>query len=193
MTNAQYTNYQYMNNIPTQDIYQKAIKFAGEAHKNQLVPGTESNYLLHLSNVAMEVLFAYMDNQNFDLDFAVRLALLHDIIEDTEVTFSELTDNFDKKIADGVLALTKNKKLDKKIQLADSLDRIHKQPKEVGIVKLADRITNLQKPPSRWNIEKKKSYLLQATNIYAILAKSNDYLANRLDTKIKEYEQYIIH
>ena len=51
----------------TQDIYQKAIKYAGKAHKNQLVPGTESNYLLHLSNVAMEVLFAYMDNQNFDI------------------------------------------------------------------------------------------------------------------------------
>lgn len=179
--------------MPTQDLYQKAIKFAGEAHKNQIVPGTESNYLLHLSNVAMEVLFAYMDNQNFDLNFAVQLALLHDIIEDTEVTYSELTEIFDNKIADGVLALTKDKKLAKKFQLNDSLERIHKQPKEVGIVKLADRITNLQKPPALWNIEKKKSYLLQVTDIYAILAKSNDYLANRLDTKIREYEQYIIH
>ncbi|RLD74461.1 MAG: bifunctional (p)ppGpp synthetase/guanosine-3',5'-bis(diphosphate) 3'-pyrophosphohydrolase, partial [Bacteroidetes bacterium] len=78
----------------TQDIYQKAIKFAGEAHKNQLVPGTESNYLLHLSNVAMEVLFAYMQNQDFELDFAIQLALLHDSIEDTEVTYNDLAINF---------------------------------------------------------------------------------------------------
>ena len=181
-----------INNILTQDLYQKAIKYAGQAHKNQLVPGTESNYLLHLSNVAMEVLFAYKDNQNFDLDFAVQLALLHDIIEDTDVTYSELTEDFDKKIADGVLALTKNKNLDNKIQLADSLDRMLKQPKEIGMIKLADRITNLQKPPDIWNIKKRKSYLKQAVDIYTILAKNNLYLANRLNTKIKEYEQYII-
>ncbi len=175
----------------TQDLYQKAIKYAGEAHKNQNVPGTESNYLLHLSNVAMEVLFAYMHKQNFTLDFAIQLALLHDIIEDTEITYSELKEKFDKKIAEAVLALSKDKKLNKNFQLKDSLERIHKQPKEVGIVKLADRITNLQKPPAHWKLDKKKSYLKQATDIYTFLAKSNDYLANRLNTKIKEYEQYI--
>ncbi len=176
----------------TQDLYQKAIKYAGQAHKSQNVPGTESNYLLHLSNVAMEVLFAYMHKQNFTLDFAIQLALLHDIIEDTEITYSELTKKFDKQIADGVLALSKDKKLTKNFQLKDSLERIHKQPKEVGIVKLADRITNLQKPPAHWKLDKKKSYLKQAIDIYTFLAKSNDYLANRLSSKIKEYEQYIL-
>ncbi|MEN8121615.1 MAG: HD domain-containing protein [Bacteroidota bacterium] len=175
----------------TQDIYQKTIKFAGEAHKNQLVPGTESNYLLHLSNVAMEVLFAYMDNQNFDLNFAVQLALLHDTVEDTEVTYNELTEKFDTKIGDGVLALTKNKNLDKKIQLADSLDRILKQPSEVSIVKLADRITNLQKPPIFWNVKKRKIYLKQAFEIFKSLSGNNIFLAKRLEIKIKEYEQYI--
>ena len=177
----------------TQDIYQKAIKFAGEAHKNQLVPGTESNYLLHLSNVAMEVLFAYMQNQDFELDFAIQLALLHDSIEDTEVTYKDLTIKFNEKIADGVLALSKDKKVSKDFQLNDSLERILKQVKEVGIVKLADRITNLQKPPAHWNLEKKQSYLKQANEIHNRLAKNNEYLANRLDTKIKEYEQFTIN
>ena len=46
----------------TQEIYQKAIKFSGEKHKNQKVPGTEANYLVHISNVAMEILVAYMIN-----------------------------------------------------------------------------------------------------------------------------------
>ena len=67
----------------TQELYQKAIKFAGEKHSNQKVPGTNSNYVLHISNVAMEVLFAYNFENNFDVDFAVQVALLHDTIEDT--------------------------------------------------------------------------------------------------------------
>ena len=38
-----------------QSIYQKAMKFAGEKHASQKVPGSNANYLLHLSNVAMEI------------------------------------------------------------------------------------------------------------------------------------------
>ena len=53
--------------------YQKAIKFAGEVHKAQLVHGSNSNYLLHISNVAMEILVAYQNNKDFDIDFAVQI------------------------------------------------------------------------------------------------------------------------
>ncbi|RLD56908.1 MAG: bifunctional (p)ppGpp synthetase/guanosine-3',5'-bis(diphosphate) 3'-pyrophosphohydrolase, partial [Bacteroidetes bacterium] len=44
-----------------------------------------------------------------------------------------------------------------------------------------------------WNLEKKQSYKKQAIEIHKSLAKNNDYLANRLDTKIKEYEQFFIN
>ena len=49
-----------------QSLYQKTIKFAGEKHAHQKVPGTNSNYLLHISNVAMEVIAAYMQEPNFN-------------------------------------------------------------------------------------------------------------------------------
>ena len=35
----------------TQTLYQKVMKFAGEKHKDQKVPGTEANYLLYCSNM----------------------------------------------------------------------------------------------------------------------------------------------
>ena len=38
-----------------QEKYQKAIAFAGYVHKNQLVPGKEYNYVVHISNVAAEI------------------------------------------------------------------------------------------------------------------------------------------
>lgn len=174
-----------------QDKYQKAIKFAGEKHKSQLVPGTESNYLLHISNVAMEVLLAHQHAPDFDLELAAQLALLHDTIEDTNTDFEELVDHFGEAVAAGVLALSKNVELPSKAeQMEDSLRRINAQPKEVGIVKLADRITNLQEPPHYWSTEKMLTYRSEAEQINQALGNKNDYLNKRLVDKIAAYEQY---
>jgi (p)ppGpp synthase/HD superfamily hydrolase len=175
----------------TQEIYQKAIKFAGEKYRNQKVPGTESNYLLHISNVAMEILLAHRVNEDFDLNYAVQLALLHDTLEDTETELSELEGNFGKKIALGVEALTKNDNLiSKKEKMNDSLFRINKLEKEVGIVKLADRITNLQNPPKHWEKDKIENYLNEAILISKMLNNKNKFLNKRLETKIIEYKKY---
>jgi len=175
----------------TQSLYQKAIKFAGKKHKDQLVPGTKSNYLMHLSNVAMEILIASHHTNNFDTDFAVQVAILHDTLEDTNTTFKELEENFGKSVTEAVYALTKNKGLPKEQHMQDSLNRIKKLQHEVWAVKLADRITNLQPPPSHWDTEKKQKYLDQAKLILKELNDGNDYLAKRLETKIIEYNDYL--
>lgn len=176
----------------TQEIYQKAIKFAGEKHKNQRVPGTESNYLLHISNVAMEILLAYHKNNSFDKDFAIQLALLHDTMEDTETNFEEIESKFGHRVALGVQALTKDENLSsKKERMIDSLKRINALEKEVGMVKLADRITNLQEPPIHWKKDKIQNYLNEAKLINETLNNKNEYLNNRLQTKIDDYKIYI--
>lgn len=175
-----------------QELYQEAIKFAGEKHKNQKVPGTESNYVLHISNVAMEILVAYNESNNFNLNYAVQLALLHDTLEDTETEVEELTEKFGDKVAFGVQALTKNENLtSKEERMIDSLSRINELEKEVGMVKLADRITNLQEPPKHWATDKIKKYLNEAMSINEKLNKKNTYLNSRLGTKIADYEKYL--
>ncbi|NOR28428.1 MAG: HD domain-containing protein [Lutibacter sp.] len=175
-----------------QDTYQKAIKFAGEKHCNQKVPGTNSNYLLHLSNVAMEILMAYNADSNFDLDFTIQVALLHDTIEDTETSFDEIKNEFGEKVALGVEALTKNNHLaSKNEKMIDSLNRINKLDKEVGMAKLADRITNLQEPPSYWSKDKTINYLEEAKMLHKMLHNKNEYLNMRLKNKINEYKKYI--
>ncbi|MBW1296296.1 HD domain-containing protein [Aquimarina litoralis] len=175
----------------TQEIYQKAIKFAGEKHKNQKVPGTEANYLLHISNVAMEVMIAHKTTNDFDINYAIQLALLHDTLEDTDTKFSELAEKFGENVALGVQALTKKENLaSKKEKMIDSLHRINQLEKEVGIVKLADRITNLQEPPKHWKKDKIQYYLEEAKLIGKILDNKNQYLTSRLQTKITEYQKY---
>jgi guanosine-3',5'-bis(diphosphate) 3'-pyrophosphohydrolase len=172
-----------------QDIYQKTIKFAAQLHtnKNQTIPGSNLSYVVHLSNVAMEILVASQKSENFDTEFAVQVALLHDTLEDTDVTFEELENEFGKPVADAVLALTKNDDLQKDTKMTDSLQRIKEQPKEVWAVKLADRITNLQRPPYFWKEEKIKKYNEEAQIILEELRGGNEYLENRLEEKIEEY------
>ena len=174
-----------------QELYQNAMKFAGEKHCHQKMTGSASNYLLHLSNVAMEVLIAHKELADFDLGFAIQVAILHDVIEDTDTAPEEIEELFGAKVKNGVLALTKNKTIEpKEERMIDSLKRINKETKEVGLVKLADRITNLQQPPPTWAKSKIKAYHQQAKIIANQLVNKNQYLHNRLETKIEEYEHY---
>lgn len=172
-----------------QELYQNAIKFAAIKHaqKNQVVPGTKLPYLLHLSNVAMEILIADRETKSWDVDLAVQLALLHDTLEDTDTELDELETIFGARVAEGVAALTKNASLPKEDQMMDSLTRIKKLDKEVWSVKLADRITNLQPPPHFWKPEKIIRYRNEAILILSELKGANDYLEKRLAEKIGEY------
>ncbi|MVM35307.1 HD domain-containing protein [Spirosoma sp. HMF4905] len=176
-----------------QSLYQQAIKFAAVKHveKNQLVPGTNLPYVVHLSNVAMEILVAAHYSSTFNLAYAIQLALLHDTLEDTSTTFEEVSAAFGVEVAQGVLALTKNDALSKAEQMLDSLKRIKELPTEVWAVKLADRITNLQVPPSYWDDAKKSGYRQEAMIILHELNGGNAYLEKRLNEKIMDYKQYI--
>ena len=172
-----------------QSFYQKAIKFAAAKHaeQNQTVPGTNLPYVVHLSNVAMEILIASFHSENFNLDFAVQVALLHDTLEDTSSTFGELETEFGVDIAKAVLALTKNTELPNDNQMQDCMRRIKLLSPEVWAVKLADRITNLQPPPPHWDNDRKIRYREEAGLILSELKDGNEFLAKRLEEKIEEY------
>ncbi len=171
-----------------QILYQDAIKFAAYKHmeKRQKVKGTNLPYVVHLSNVAMEIFMAAPKTKNFNLIYAIQTALLHDTIEDTETTFDEIKDSFGEDIAIAVLALSKDDNLPKDKQISDSLAKIKKLQKEVWAVKLADRITNLQPPPANWSRAKNIKYLKESQVILDELRDGNQYLANRLKAKIYE-------
>jgi (p)ppGpp synthase/HD superfamily hydrolase len=126
-----------------------------------------------------------------DGDLAIQCALLHDTLEDTDVTYELLIDKFGRAVADGVQALTKDASLPKTERMADSLKRIAKQRNEIGMVKLADRITNLQPPPDDWTDGKKSIYLDQAREIHTALKHTSPFLSQRLCEKIAAYEELI--
>ncbi len=175
----------------SQDRYTKAYRFAAQAHHGQLVPGTDLPYIMHLSFVSMEVIACLEREKDRDGDLAVQCALLHDVIEDTPVTYQDVEREFGPSVAQGVLALTKNESLAKERRMQDSLLRIRQQPGEIWIVKLADRICNLAPPPAHWNREKIERYREEAIEIYAALSAASNYLGRRLAMKIEEYKRYV--
>ena len=172
---------------PLQRIYQKTIAFAAQRHGTQKLIGNDTPYIVHLANVAMEILFAARHTPDFNMRLALQLALLHDVLEDTSTTESELLPLFGAEVTAGVKALTKNTTLPKTDRMTDSLRRILGQPKEVWSVKMADRITNLQPPPPQWSAEKVAEYKAEAIVIYDTLNAGNTYLAVRLKTVIENY------
>lgn len=154
--------------------------------------GERVEYINHIGSVVFEVLNATKFTENMNSDLAVKCAMLHDTIEDTVFDYEKVHQLFGDQVAKGVMALTKNDEIVGSLEkMRDSLSRIKQQPIEVWAVKMADRICNLYEPPYYWDDEKKLKYIEEAEIIFDELKDANQYLAERLKTKIKEYYRFI--
>lgn len=167
------------------DAYGKALQFAARAHGEQKTP-KGLPYVVHVTTVAAEALAAAAV-EGRDAELVAACALLHDVVEDTKTTVAELEAAFGPKVAAGVSALTKDSRLPKDRKMADSLERILKQPREIAVVKLADRIANMAPPPTHWTPEKVESYRAEAKEILAALGAASPVLAARLKARIEAY------
>jgi (p)ppGpp synthase/HD superfamily hydrolase len=180
-------------NIWDREKYIKAWNFSSLHHSGQKYGSSKQDlyidYLTHIGMVCMEIIWALQNsNEEYNADLAIQCAILHDIIEDTEIGYTEILSKFGKPVADGVLALSKNGELETKdLQMKDSLNRIKLQPREIWMVKMADRISNLNEAPFYWDNEKILKYRYEAQLIHDSLSTANSILAQRLKLKINEY------
>ena len=176
----------------SQEEYLKALEYASKAHGDQKTP-KGLPYITHVTSVAMEVIHACYESKldKEKANLAISCALLHDTIEDTNITYDDLYVDFSEAVANGVESLSKDKTLEsKQEQMKRSIEMLLEQPYEVQMVKLADRITNLSTPPEHWDKDKRQAYLKEASFILSCLRNSNIYLSVRLEEKIKEYQKY---
>jgi (p)ppGpp synthase/HD superfamily hydrolase len=172
-----------------QDHLTEAWFFASKAHKNQKYPRENLPYITHIGEVMMEVMGVASELKRAEL--ALLCAILHDTIEDTDVTHEILKNKFSLDVADGVMALSKNGNFTtKKEKMLDSLTRIKMQDKEIWVVKMADRVANLGEPPLHWTKEKRRAYQQEAQTILDYLGSANTTMAKRLEKKILAYGEY---
>lgn len=117
----------------------------------------------------------------------IHLGYFHDLFEDTTVSRSMVAYHFGKDIADGVSAMTKDKRLPKKEQMEDSLRRILTQSPEVAIAKMCDRICNLRRTKKVFSEEKRKEYAEESILIARMLGRVNYDVYMRLVSAIRWY------
>ncbi|WP_020568982.1 HD domain-containing protein [Neolewinella persica] len=174
------------------NLLQKAWLLAAHHHENQRyntpIEGLTLPYLTHIGAVLIEAQQALHHHPEFDADLLLCSAVLHDTLEDTDLTPDQVETTFGKEILTGVRALTKDENLpSKREQMEDSLQRILAAPPEIAAVKLCDRINNLSPPPHYWTPTKKAAYREEAQLILDQLGHVSTYLSQRLAGKIAAY------
>ena len=143
----------YLNAADIENVRQ-AYRFADESHLGQLRNSGEP-YITHPIAVAQQCAEWKLDAQ------ALMAALLHDAIEDCEVTKPELIERFGAPVAELVDGLTKLEKLEFNTREENQAESFRKmllamaRDVRVILIKLADRIHNMRTlsdaPRSKWN------------------------------------------
>ena len=142
----------YIKNTEELEEIKKAYLFANEKHKGQKRISGE-NYIIHPLNVAYILSDIHADSKT------IEAALLHDTIEDCDVTKEELEEKFGQEVAKLVESITKINKLNFS---GDTDAMITNQRKilvgltedvRVIILKLADRLHNMR---TLWALSEKR-------------------------------------
>ena len=124
-------------------ILKKAYDIASKGHSEQKRFSGEP-YITHPLYVAL-----YLSNLSMDIETIVS-AILHDLIEDTEITYKDLKKEFGKEVADIVDGVTKLDKINYNSKEEAKADAIRKmviamaKDIRVLILKLADRLHNIE-------------------------------------------------
>ncbi len=150
------------------DMIEKAFYFSEEAHRQQ-VRNSGEPYFIHPYHVALILCDLNMDTAT------IVAGLLHDSIEDTDVTYEDIKEEFSEEIANLVDGVTKLKKLPYKTKQENQAENLRKmvlamsKDVRVIIVKLADRLHNMR-TLEYMSPAKKKEKALETLEIYAPLA-----------------------
>ena len=130
------------------DATKKALKLCFDAHKDQL-DKSGIPYVFHPFHLA----------EQMTTEETIIVALLHDVVEDSDITFEDLAKDFDKPIIDAIKLLTHK---DKSVKYEDYVRKIKENP-IAKAVKLADLmhnsdITRLDVVTQK-DLERRKKYL----------------------------------
>lgn len=146
----------------------RAYHFSATAHAGQFRRSGEA-YICHPVSVAISLASMHMDAHG------IMAAILHDVIEDTDVTKEQIASEFNPEVAELVDGVTKLSKIDSRSRAEAQAENVRKmflamaQDLRVIIVKLADRLHNMQTlgnmPP-----DKKRRIAKETLEIYAPIA-----------------------
>ena len=147
-------------------LFARALDFAARKHAHQRRKGELAEpYVNHLSDVA-RLLAEATDGGDVALVLA---GLLHDTIEDTDTTFTELAKEFGPEVAELVNEVTDDKTLPRAERKRLQVETAPHKSVRARMIKLADKTSNLHSmiasPPRDWSLERRREYIDWAAKV----------------------------
>jgi (p)ppGpp synthase/HD superfamily hydrolase len=140
-------------------VVELAMRLAASAHEAQRRKGTDIPYVTHLAHVAL-----ILSRSGFDDDDILAAALLHDAVEDTELTHEDIVRDFGETIGQLVSAVSEVKHDEDGIALPwrhrkeEHVARLRHEPIAARAITLADKVHNvgtllddLNADPTAWS------------------------------------------
>ena len=162
----------------------RAYEVAYNAHAGQ-TRDEGTPYIFHPIRVAVSL----VDELNLYSPTLVCSALLHDVIEDSDITREDVAGMFGEEIAEVVWLLTKLEE----VGLSEYLNRIEEAAQTgAPIVKLCDRLDNLRSVIHTPRLEKKHRYIRTTEALYLPLAaRTNRYLHDELLRSLEAARKHV--
>jgi hypothetical protein len=158
--------------LPTADVERlgDVYAFAARAHLGQTRPAGEP-YVSHLLEV-LQILAVGAGVRDLDPLIA---GVLHDVVEDTEVTADEVRQRFGPVVAElvGRVTMPPSEVEDRQRVRLAYLEALGRAPSAVRTVKLADRYSNVQRLDTHPRPEKRHTYFDETVRYVAPLARGD--------------------
>lgn len=136
------------------ELVSKAIEIAVKAHDGMRRKKSETPYILHPLEAAV-IVSTMTSDQN-----VIAAAILHDVVEDTNVTIEEIEETFGKRVKDLVASETEDKmphipaSESWRIRKEESLALLEKtEDIDILILWMGDKLSNMRSIYRDWKIE----------------------------------------
>lgn len=116
----------------------EAAAFAGKAHEGIFRKGTQIPYITHPMETAV-IVSAFTDDEEM-----IAAALLHDVVEDADVTRETLERLFGARVADLVMGETEDKSQSWLERKSGTVRRLRTATRETKILALGDKLSNMR-------------------------------------------------
>ena len=177
--------------LKSEDITQvwEAYRYADQAHQG-VVRKTGEPYISHPVSVACILADMHMDLPT------IMAALLHDVVEDTDISTDDIKEKFGQQVAELVDGVTKLDKIEFQSASVAQAENFRKmllamsQDVRVILVKLADRLHNMQTLEGM-RPEKQKLIAKETLDIYAPIA--NRFGLNEIYQELEDLSFKYLH
>jgi len=135
-----------MQNGTRKNQIEEAIEIAAEAHQGQYRKGTRTPYITHPYAVGLILMEAGCS------EALIVAGILHDTVEDTDLTLEFIQDHFGAHVAGIVDGCSENKALRWRARKTERIEALRRASSEICTVTCADKLHNLRTIISEYDV-----------------------------------------